>query len=140
MAAVVADLGSHSTRIGFAGEDYPRVSMPTVSTPGYYSHCIYAFVYIMVAILPGPPCQQAISVAATEGGDEPVPKNYNFDMSQYTPGTSIHMPVTDGIITDWDWLERVWEHSMTNALRADNKDTPVMMSEKVYNTSSSRRK
>ena len=35
LAAVVADLGSHSTRIGFAGEDYPRVSMPTVSTPIY---------------------------------------------------------------------------------------------------------
>jgi hypothetical protein len=31
LGAVVADIGSHSARIGFAGEDCPRVAMPTVS-------------------------------------------------------------------------------------------------------------
>ena len=28
--AVIADIGTQTTRIGFAGEDYPRVSLSTV--------------------------------------------------------------------------------------------------------------
>ena len=36
LAAVIADIGSHSTRIGFAGEDYPRFAIPTVSNDFFY--------------------------------------------------------------------------------------------------------
>ncbi len=32
IGAVVADIGSHACRIGFAGEDTPRAYLPTVST------------------------------------------------------------------------------------------------------------
>lgn len=80
------------------------------------------------------------AIAATAGLEETDRRQYNFDLSQYTAGMHMHTPVTDGLITDWDWLERVWEHSMVNTLRADNKDTPIMMTEKVFNPSINRQK
>ena len=79
-------------------------------------------------------------MTASEDANGATKRNYNFDLSRYSDGTSIHMPAADGLITDWDWLERVWDNSMSNVLRADSKDTPVMMTEKVYNTSSYRRR
>lgn len=33
IGAIVADIGSHCTRIGYAGDDTPRAMLPTVSLP-----------------------------------------------------------------------------------------------------------
>jgi actin-related protein len=78
--------------------------------------------------------------AGSSGADEAAKKDYSFDLSRYAEGMGMHLPVTDGLITDWDWLERVWEHAMADTLRADNKDTPVLMTEKVFNPSSNRQR
>jgi actin-related protein len=88
---------------------------------------------------------QAVAVharAGADGADEAAKKDYeySFDLSRYAEGAGMRLPVTDGLITDWDWLERVWEHAMADTLRADNKDTPVLMTEKVFNPSSNRQR
>lgn len=83
---------------------------------------------------------QLVAVDISEEGGAASKKKYNFDMTRSAEGMRIHSPASDGLISDWDWLERVWENSMTNVLHADNKDTPVMMTEKVYNTSANRRR
>ena len=52
----------------------------------------------------------------------------------------IEHAVRDGLITDWDILEKLWDHSLSSYLKVDCKDTPVLMAEKSYNSSSSRQK
>ena len=66
--------------------------------------------------------------------------NYNFDASTYADGMVVHSPVTDGLIKDFDWLEQIWEQSMVTTLKAESRDTAVMLTEKVYNPSSSRQR
>lgn len=51
---------------------------------------------------------------------------------------AVSAPVEDGVITDWDSIEKLWDYSVSNYLKVDTKDTPVLMSEKPYNSPASR--
>jgi actin-like protein 6A len=51
---------------------------------------------------------------------------------------SIKSCVKDGIITDWNLLEKIWENSIKNYLKADVKNCPILFAEKPYNSLSSR--
>jgi len=46
----------------------------------------------------------------------------------------------DGLVKDWDMLERVWEHAITNHLKVEVRQTPVLLAEKSYNSPSARQK
>jgi actin-related protein len=46
----------------------------------------------------------------------------------------------DGLISNWDHLERLWDHALSSSLKVDIKETPVLLSEKSYNSSSLRQK
>jgi actin-like protein 6A len=75
-----------------------------------------------------------------EGGIQSSKNNYHFDLANYRDDMSIGNPIKDGLVTDWDMLERVWEHAMTNYLKVDIKDTPLLIAEKPYNPVSNRYK
>ena len=67
-------------------------------------------------------------------------RDHHFDLSRYRDGLAIEVPVVDGVISDWDAMEKIWEHAMTSYLKSDNKDTPVLFSEKPYNPPKSRQR
>ncbi|CAN0042565.1 unnamed protein product [Ascophyllum nodosum] len=46
----------------------------------------------------------------------------------------------EGFVTNWDLLERVWEHAEQSRLKVKLSDHPVLLSEKSFNTSRSRLK
>lgn len=48
--------------------------------------------------------------------------------------------VLDGLVQDWDGLERLWEQAMLRHLKADLRETPVLMAEKPYNSPKSRQR
>lgn len=43
-------------------------------------------------------------------------------------------------VTDWDLVEKVWEHAEDTRLKAKLSDHPVLLSEKPFNSSQSRMK
>lgn len=48
---------------------------------------------------------------------------------------AIDCPVRDGLVVDWDAMEKLWEHAVSKHCgRGDSslKDTPVLLSEKPY--------
>lgn len=49
-------------------------------------------------------------------------------------------PVVDGVVADWDLLEKLWSYSTANFLKTDIKGLPVLVSEKPYASPSSRHK
>eukprot|EP00903_Cladosiphon_okamuranus_P016631 g15339.t1 len=46
----------------------------------------------------------------------------------------------EGIVTDWDLMEKVWEHAASTRLNVKLSDHPVLISEKPFNSSKDRMK
>ncbi|CAM9575861.1 unnamed protein product [Ectocarpus sp. 6 AP-2014] len=46
----------------------------------------------------------------------------------------------DGFVTDWDLMEKVWEHAEQTRLKTKLSDHPVLISEKPFNSSKERMK
>jgi actin-like protein 6A len=105
VGAIVSDIGSFATRIGYAGDDLPRAYYPT-----------------------------AIGIQQSEGGE----KKIDFDIANYKENLALENPVKNGEIVDWDLLEKTWEHAMTRYMKADIKESPVLIAEKPYNPPSAR--
>jgi actin-like protein 6A len=53
---------------------------------------------------------------------------------------SIQHAVRDGLVVDWDILQELWDHSMSTYIKVDCKETPVLLSEKAYNSSAARQR
>ncbi len=53
---------------------------------------------------------------------------------------SIENVVSDGIISDWDLMEKLWEHGIVNHLKVNSREVPVMFAEKSFNSPSARQK
>lgn len=104
---VVFDNGSKNTRVGFGGEDAPRNSFPSVV--GHLRH---------IAPLVSPDMKY----------------QYVGDEAQVKRGI-LHMryPIHNGVITDWDDMERIWHHSFYNELRVAPEEHPVIVSEAPLN-------
>ena len=96
---MVADVGSHSVRIGHAGHDLPQV----------YSS----------------------SAVCCKGGKEAAP--YQFDPAlHFREGSSVHHAVREGLISNWDSYEALWEHAVRDSLKVDTRETPLLIAEKPY--------
>lgn len=103
IGALVGDIGSFSSRVGFAGDDLPRSHIST-------------------------------SFGCSSDG-----KKY-FDYMNNRDGVSLVSPLSDGLIDDWDAFELLWRHIISKNLKSDTSESPVLLSEKSYNPSSTRQK
>ncbi|CAE7714483.1 ARP4 [Symbiodinium microadriaticum] len=108
IGAIVADIGSTSTRVGFAGDDVPRAYLPS-----------------------------CVGVTTDEDANS---VQYHCDISYFRENMRIQHAMRDGLVSDWDALQQLWEHSVASYLKVDLKETPVLFAEKVYNSSTSRQK
>ena len=67
-------------------------------------------------------------------------RNYHFDLMKCRENMSIEIPVQDGIVTDWDLLENLWDHALSTHIGTDLKNTPVLMTEKSFTIPQSRKR
>ncbi|CAM9831263.1 unnamed protein product, partial [Hapterophycus canaliculatus] len=56
------------------------------------------------------------------------------------PGMEVVPLMEEGVVTDWDLMERVWEHAEGTRLKTKLSDHPVLISEKPFNSSKDRMK
>ena len=49
-------------------------------------------------------------------------------------------PIQHGLITDWSDMERIWEHTFTNVLRAEPSEHNVLLTEPPLNPKTNREK
>jgi actin len=108
---VVIDSGSSTCKVGFAGEDAPLSIFPSiVARPRVRSGGETVFV-------------------GDEAAQRALSRNY-----------TCHYPVSRGIVTNWDNMERIWHHAFYSELRVAPEDHPVLLTEPPLNPRGNREK
>lgn len=49
-------------------------------------------------------------------------------------------PFTNGIVSNWDALEALWTYTLTDQMRLNTEDHPMMLTEPSFNTNDAREK
>ncbi|KAL1216824.1 Actin-related protein 4A [Cardamine amara subsp. amara] len=131
VSAIVVDLGSHTCKAGYAGEDAPKALFPSV-----------------VGAIDGMDIDDAANMEETKSNvvesdkEKAQRKLYvgsqalNFRCDQM----EILSPIKDGIVADWDMVDNVWEHAFRNCLMIDPKEHPMLLAEPPLNTQTAERK
>ncbi|KAJ3410209.1 hypothetical protein CcCBS67573_g00909 [Chytriomyces confervae] len=141
VSAIIIDAGSGFVRAGYAGEDCPRAVFPSAvgrvpNAPASAS-----------ASAPTPANPAAASVES--GGDtSAAPSASSF--SPYLVGESrvyawrenmqIQSPFSNGIVTDWDALEAIWEYTYSDRLGVSANEHPLLVTEAAWSTRDVREK
>jgi actin len=112
--AIILDNGSGYTKAGFAGEDAPIAMFP----------CIV-----------GRPKNKSIMVGP-DSKEHYVGTHANEKRGILT----LSYPIEHGIVTDWDDMEKIWEHTFTNELRVKHDEHNVMLTEAPLNPKVNREK
>ncbi|KAJ3271142.1 hypothetical protein HDV01_007000 [Terramyces sp. JEL0728] len=111
---VVIDNGSGNMKAGFAGEDQPKC----------YFHSIV-----------GKPKHYRAMAGATEG------EYFVGNKAQELRGLlSINYPMEHGVITNWDDMEKLWQHIYTEELKILSEEHPVLLTEAPLNPTANRDK
>ena len=112
--AVVIDNGSGTIKAGFAGDDAPRsVFSTTVGRPRVAG--------LMVGL-----DQKHVFM----GEEAKEKKNMLY----------LKSPVDQGLVTNWDDMEKIWHHTLFSELRVSPEEHPVMLTETSLNPKPNREK
>ena len=112
--AVVIDNGSGTIKAGFAGDDAPRSVFATVvgrpRVPGLMVGLDQKHVYM--------------------GEEAQTKKDLLY----------LKSPIEQGLVTNWDDLEKIWHHTLFSELRVSPEEHPVMLTETSLNPKANREK
>ncbi|XP_078072008.1 actin-2-like [Mustelus asterias] len=112
--AVVVDNGTGMIKAGFSGDDAPRVVFPSVvGMPQPQDAMVRTGVN-----------DHSVGYEARDRPDIWIPK----------------YPIKHGIVTNWDDVEKVWQHTFDTELRVDPAEYPIFLTEVPLNPKSNREK
>lgn len=133
VSAIVIDLGSHTCKAGYAGEDAPKAVFPSVV--GSIEQL------------------EAVNDIKSEKENEPISDSKSslkgFDSEKakikrklYVGSQALgfrrdHMevisPFKDGVVADWDIVDNIWAHVFRERLLIDPKEHPMLLAEPTLN-------
>ena len=109
--AVVIDNGTGMIKAGIAGEDAPKACFPScVGVPRHGQ------------------------IIGSDGKDIYVGK----DAIEKKGVLTLHYPVEHGVVTNWDYMTKIWNYTYFNELRVDPTEQPVHLTEAPKNPKANR--
>jgi len=55
-------------------------------------------------------------------------------------GMEVGSPFTNGLVSNWDALEALWSYTLTDQMKLNAEDHPMMLTEPSFNTNNAREK
>ncbi|GMI84169.1 actin-related protein 4 [Hibiscus trionum] len=133
VSAIVIDLGYHTCKAGYAGEDAPKAVFPSVVG-----------------------CIDQMDADDDKENNDSETNNSNADSNKpkgkrklYVGSQALgfrrdHMevvsPLKDGVVVDWDIVDNIWDHAFKDCLLIDPKEHPMLLAEPSSNTQLQREK
>ncbi|MFX1255342.1 MAG: actin, cytoplasmic 2 [Promethearchaeota archaeon] len=119
---IVIENGSAYSKNGFAGEDQPRSILPTLI--GY------------------PRYQNILSNEESYRSSEEDLNRYYFGEGVINLQSVLKLiyPIKNGVVADWDALEKIWHYTFHNELRVNPAKHPVLLTETPLNPARNREK
>ncbi|CAH2036997.1 unnamed protein product, partial [Thlaspi arvense] len=137
VSAIVVDLGSHTCKAGYAGEDAPKAVFPSVvgAVDG---------IEAMDMDVDSTKTNSNSEDSKTNESDKEKGKRKLYVGSQALSYRRDHMevlsPIKDGVVSDWDLVDNIWEHAFKSCLMIDPKEHPMLLAEPPLNTQQQREK
>eukprot|EP00249_Psilotum_nudum_P017968 c26577_g1_i3 orf=1348-1968(-) len=137
VSAIVLDLGSHSCKAGYAGEDAPKAVFPTVV--GSIEQTVLGDAIKVEGEIED-------SKIGVKVGDSEKDKQrrklyvgtqalgYRRDYMEVLPA------MKDGLIADWEAVDSIWDHAFRERLLVDPKEHPMLLAEPSSNNQQQREK
>ncbi|KAG8895013.1 NuA4 histone acetyltransferase subunit [Tulasnella sp. 403] len=120
ISALVLDIGSSSTRLGYAGEDTPRCVIPTS----------YGYIPRTVKTLNA----EGVEVE-TISRDLYVGEN---GVGRWRPGMEVGNPMAEGLVYDFSATKDIISHAFDKGLEVNPQEHPVLVTEPAWNTAANR--
>ncbi|OMJ90252.1 hypothetical protein SteCoe_7456 [Stentor coeruleus] len=113
MYPIVIDNGSAYTKVGFAGDDFPKEHFPTILSKSINPYF--------------PNSHQQFLSYGTESLPSKETSNFIY-------------PIERGIITNWDLIERLWHYTFNEKLNVDPCNHQILITESPMNPIKNREK
>lgn len=127
VGGIVFDIGAHSVRAGYAGEDCPKYDVPT-----------------FVGTLDEGTKDEIMQTDVPSEEKPKLPeKKYFIDTNSiHLPKENMEIinPVKDGMIEDWDTFEKILDYIYAKDIKSESSLHPVLMSEASWNVRPKREK
>ncbi|PIO73021.1 Actin [Teladorsagia circumcincta] len=124
VSGVVFDAGSHSLRVGFAGEEYPKGDIPSY-----------------VAVQEVEPDEDVEMKEGTESNNVKKKRNMFIGTTKIVvprPRTTIQSFMKDGMIDDWEMFENLLDYSYSEVLHSETQYHPALFTESAWNDKAKR--
>ncbi|KAJ6749284.1 hypothetical protein OIU79_030225, partial [Salix purpurea] len=159
VSAIVIDLGSHTCKAGYAGEDAPKAVFPSGLDIVVIaiSPCFRGFLdtCITTAQVVGSIDQMDVDDMTSNEKNVAVDSKNNVKDSEKGKGKrklfigsqalgfrrdhmEVLSPFKDGIVADWDIVDSIWDHAFRECLLIDPKEHPMLLAEPSSNSQQQR--
>ncbi|KAL3131212.1 NuA4 histone acetyltransferase subunit [Trebouxia sp. C0009 RCD-2024] len=121
--AVVVDVGSHTVKAGFAGEDTPKALFP--AAVGLVPEDKAGGAKPMDTDADGPNKRRRITNRVYVGSS---------DLSYRREHMEVEDAMQKGLYRDMDVIQELWDHAFKQRLVIDPKEHPILFAEPTFNT------
>ncbi|CAN0916048.1 Actin-related protein 4 [Linum grandiflorum] len=133
VSAIVIDLGSHTCKAGYAGEDAPKAVFPSV---------VGAIDQMEIDDNTNGEKNSAVDSKTGLKDSERKGNRKLYVGSQSLGFRRDHMevlsPIKDGVVVDWDIVDSIWDHAFRECLLVDPKEHPMLLAEPSSNSQQQR--